>query len=133
MGDQPDCRALLETALAAVRAEVLPGLEGGRRDTCVLVIAALAGALREFEASAAQSGRRAVLRERLAALYGADGSEGKDLERCLARDIRAGRFDGDHAVRSLLLDQLHERLAVINPDFPETRIFSRPGADLTDP
>ena len=133
MADHPDGRTLLEAALAALRDDVLPGLEDRRRDTCVLVIAALAGALREFDASAARSGRGEVLRERLAALYGANAAERTDLEQCLARDIRSGRFDDDEAVRSLLLDQLHERLAVTNPDFAETGIFSRPGADLTDP
>ena len=133
MADHPDGRTLLEAALAALRDDVLPGLEGRCRDTCVLVIAALAGALREFDASAARSGRGEVLHERLAALYGAGAAERTDLERCLARDIRAGRFDDDETVRSLLLDQLHERLAVTNPDFVETGIFSRPGADLTDP
>ena len=97
------------------------------------MIAALAGALREFDASAAHSGRGEVLRERLAALYGSGAAERTDLEQCLARDIRAGRFDDNEAVRSLLLDLLHERLAVINPDFAETAVFSRPGAGLTDP
>jgi len=133
VADHPDGRTLLEAALLALRDDVLPGLEGRRRDTCVLVIAALAGALRDLDASAAQSGRGEVLRERLAALYGAGAAGRADLERCLAHDIRAGRFDDDEAVRSLLLDQLHERLAVTNPDFVETGIFSRPGSDLTDP
>ncbi len=133
MADHPDGRALVKAALAALRDDVLPGLEGRRRDTCALVIAALASALREFNASDARSGPREVLRERLAALYGADAAGRTDLECCLARDIRAGRFDDDEAIRSLLLDQLHERLAVTNPDFVETGVFSRPGSGLTDP
>lgn len=133
MDQLAQCRALLTKAGAVLRHEVLPFLPSEKLSAGLLVAAALATV--EGQAQSGQTGSRwAAVRERFAALYGRD-AVGTDrdwlraVNRRLALDIREGRFDQDPdgAVRAVVMEQLIARLAVANPRFPETGIFSRPG------
>jgi hypothetical protein len=123
MNDKPDARDLLATARTAFAAEILPALPEALRYTGLMIANAMAIAQRELEIGAAPARAecerlRELLRERAAtpsgeALY----AELAGYNRQLAREIRAGRFDGEG--RAAMLEHLHrtteEKLAVSNP------------------
>ena len=123
MNDRPDAQNLLETARAALVAEILPALSGAPRYTALMIANAMAIALREMAAGDAplhaESGRlRALLPELAQAPPGAPLRETlTGYNRRLIEAIRGGRFDT--AERGALLDHLRRtteaKLAVSNP------------------
>jgi Domain of unknown function (DUF6285) len=123
MNEEPDARNLLATARDALVAQILPALPGALRYTGLMIANAIAIAQREIEtgdtpARAECERLRALLRER----SGLSSDEALRVQlagynRRLAREIRAGRFDGER--RGAMLDHLRrtteEKLAVSNP------------------
>ena len=99
----PDAAGLLEIALATLRAEVVPALEGDARFKALMVANAIAIALRETELHTEEL---RALRDEVAAFGGGD------LAR-LCKEIRAGGFDPG--------TEDHDALAAVLAAFADTR------------
>ena len=108
--------SLLATARNLLRSEIAPALPGDLRFPAAMIANAMAIASRELEHGAAN---RAELRGLLARLYPelAETAPLDDLQRKLARDLRAGRFDREeHAgLRALLRSHIQLRLKISAP------------------
>ena len=123
MNDRPDARELIEIAHDVFVAEVLPAVPDVLRYTVLMIANAMAIAQRELAAGDAplrDEYRRLsdLLSETTAALRGeALRAAVETCNRCLANEIRAGKFDGDE--RAAVLEHLRrtteEKLAVSNP------------------
>jgi hypothetical protein len=123
MNDRPDARNLLETARNALAADILPALPEALRYTGLMIANAMAIAQREIEAGDArlrdEHERLSKLLAERAGSPAGDALHGalEDYNRRLAREIRAGRFDGEE--RAAMLDHLRrtteEKLAISNP------------------
>ena len=123
MNDRPNARDLLETARDAFTAESLPALPEALRYTGLMIANAMVIAQRELESGNAPARAecdrlRKLLSERLEPLAGdALPAALAGYNQRLAREIRAGRFDGEE--RAALLEHLRqtteEKLAVSNP------------------
>jgi hypothetical protein len=123
MKDLPHAAALLEAARAALAGEILPALPEALRYTGLMVANAIAIAEREL--AAGDTAARAECDRLRRLLPGCPAPAATEelsaalarYNRCLAADIRAGRFDGGQ--RGTLLDHLRrttgEKLAVSNP------------------
>ncbi|WP_224249933.1 DUF6285 domain-containing protein [Hyalangium gracile] len=103
MRDRPIAHELLEAAQAVLSDTLLPALPQELTYQARMVLNAIGIAARQ--AAAGQAPLEAA-RHRLAALYGDDGSELSVLERRLASDIRAGRFDPGSADRAAVFAHL---------------------------
>jgi hypothetical protein len=114
MRDGPDGAVLLAIARASLLEEVLPKVPPGQVYAVRMIANAMAIAARELAAEDAEKEARA----RILALYREAGMaepEG-DIERALAADIRAGRFDAhEAALGELLAWQVDARLKLANP------------------
>jgi hypothetical protein len=112
--ETPDAAELLRLARETLLAELLAALPEDKRYAARLVANAMAIAAREIEGGTAA--QQAAL-EALCRLYGVprEGAHLDELSRRLARDIRAGAFDGDERVPALLLADIRARLAISNP------------------
>jgi hypothetical protein len=113
MRDEPGGRALMETARAALVAEVLPHLSGDARYAGAMIANALRMAL-------ADGGDQQAEREVLRALLGAEQGQGVlELNASLSAAIRVGTFDPGtdrhEAMRAALMSMTVERLALANP------------------
>lgn len=126
--DHPNRSDLLAAAEEALRAEVLPHLDGEAKYTGLLVAAALATARRELDTGDAAA-RRTL--DAYALLYGddnvarsgGDAEQRRDaLSRDLAAQIRGGAYDSDllGPVYTVLETQVVERLRLSNPKFLTT-------------
>ncbi|HUC19351.1 MAG TPA: DUF6285 domain-containing protein [Acetobacteraceae bacterium] len=119
MRDGPEGARLLAIARATLLDEVLPYVPPAQVYAVRMIANAMAIAAREL---AAESGEAAG-RERIISLYRQaelavpDTSCAlEDIERMLAADIRAGRFDAhEEALTALLEWQVDLRLALANP------------------
>lgn len=136
MYDAPSRSSLVETALDAFRAEILPHLDGEKKYVGLMVASALAIALREFAADTDGAAARRLL-DAFAKLYGEDnvaraGYEGTEaiamLNRHLARELRDGQYDEAlfGPVFDLLTIQAEEKLKLSNPKFIAAAEFSQP-------
>ena len=123
MNDRPHAAELLNAAREAVAAEMLPALPEALRYTGLMIANALAIAAREIEAGdtpvRAEYLRLCTLLTETPQPLAGDAlreAVGRHSQR-LARDIRAGTFDGE--AQSALLEHLRqstvEKLAVSNP------------------
>jgi hypothetical protein len=104
----PDTQNLLETALASLRAELLPNLPDHARYTGLMVANALAIVLRDLRAAEARSHITATL----------TGLIGRDDAPALCAAIDAGTFDAaaqDAPLRQALLTITRARLSISNP------------------
>lgn len=101
MRDEPTAENLLNTARDLFREKLLPALPRELRYDALMVANAMAIAGRQ---TAAGDAPLREAKQRLSALYG-DG-ELADLERRLAADIRAGRFDPEEPEREAVFDHL---------------------------
>ena len=123
MNDRPNAAELLKAARDAFSAELLPALPEALRYTALMVANALAIAERELAAGdtagRAECERLCRLLPECSAPVAAEGLSDvlARYNRRLAKDIRAGRFDGEQ--RGPLLEHLsettEEKLAVSNP------------------
>ena len=120
MRDGPGGAVLLAIARTTLLEEVLPKVPPAQVYAVRMIANAMAIAAREL---AAEHGEAAG-RERILALYREAGlaePEG-DIERALAADIRAGRFDAHEAALVELLErQVDGRLALANPKARQER------------
>lgn len=124
MAQRPDAAELLAIARQTLLERLLPALPADQKFDGLMIANALAIAGREIRDQSASQGRVAA---RLAALYDevmpSDAAEIAPmlarLEARLARDIRAGRFDGDAALRRTVFEHLwataQDRVAISNP------------------
>jgi Domain of unknown function (DUF6285) len=127
MRDGPDGAVLLAIARAALLGEVLPCVPPEQTYTVRMIANAMAIAARELAAEAAAIEHETG--ERVTSLYRHAGLPQpppdlppEALERRLAADIRAGRFDAhESALRSLLEWQVDERLALANPKLRQAK------------
>ncbi len=115
MTDRPEIAALLLAARGELRQRLMPGLAGEDRYLAAMIANCMAIAARVLERGEemAEAERRA-----LAALYGPEAGELtlEALRRRLARDIRAGAFDGRRAeLRAALEARVRARLAISDP------------------
>jgi len=119
MHDGPEGARLLAIARATLLNEVLPDVPAAQVYAVRMIANAMAIAAREL-ASKADEG---AARERIVSLYrqaelavpDASCALG-DIERMLAADIRAGRFDAHEETLTPLLEwQVDRRLALANP------------------
>ncbi len=108
MLEKPGGADLLATARDLLLAELLPALPPDKVFAARMVANAMAIAARGL---AVEAQAEAALQARLAALVG----EGADPLARLAAGIRAGRFDGDEAVRNWLRDAARLRARVSAP------------------
>ena len=123
MNDRPDARELIEIAHDVFTAEVLPAVPDVLRYKVLMIANAMAIAQRELAAGDAplrDEYRRLsdLLSETTAALRGeALRAAVETCNRRLAKEIRAGKFDGGE--RAAMLEHLRrtteEKLAVSNP------------------
>jgi hypothetical protein len=123
MNDRPDARNLLESARNAFLADILPALPEASRYTALMIANAMAIAQREIAAGdAALRAECERLRRLLSESAAAPAGDALRValggyNRRLAREIRAGRFDGEG--RAGMLEHLRrtteEKLAVSNP------------------
>ena len=123
MNDRPDAVELLKAARDALAGELLPALPEALRYTGLMVANAIAIAERELmagdTAARAECERLRKLLPECSAPVAAEALSAvlARYNRCLADDIRAGRFDDEH--RDVLLEHLRrttgEKLAVSNP------------------
>ena len=112
MSDRPGALALLGQARRSLLEELLPLLPEDKRYDALMIANAMAIATREIEAGAGSDAEeRADLRE-LFADAGPDGGYGKAR---LAREIRAGRRDGEAAVHRVLTASAVRRQRINNP------------------
>jgi hypothetical protein len=122
MNDHPDASELLDIARRTLIDEILPRLPQELRYSALMITNAMAIAGREHAASGDAEAELARLQQLLndrqeplpaTALHSAL----TNLNRRLAAEIRAGRFDGD--ARAALLEHLEKtgaaKLAVANP------------------
>ncbi|HTU53611.1 MAG TPA: DUF6285 domain-containing protein [Acetobacteraceae bacterium] len=120
MRDGPEGAVLLAIARTSLLEEVLPKVPPGQVYAVRMIANAMAIAARELAAADDE----AVGRERIVGLYRRAGMaepEG-DIERALAADIRAGRFDAHEAALVDLLEwQVDGRLALANPKARQER------------
>lgn len=111
---------LLTTACDLLRTEVTPVLPGSLRYTAAMIVNAMAIAARELEHGPAN---RAEVRALLVRLYpeAPDAASLDDLQRRLAHDLRAGRFDQDPdgCLRALLRGRTRLRLKISAPNLYE--------------
>jgi urease accessory protein UreF len=124
MAQRPDAFELLAIARQTLLERLLPALPVDQKFDGLMIANALAIAGREIRDQAAGQRRMAT---RLAALYDEvmppDAAEIAPmmarLEARLARDIRAGSFDGDAALRRKVFEHLwataRDRVAISNP------------------
>jgi hypothetical protein len=113
--DLPDGAALLAAARRLLFEELLPLLPAERRYDGLMIGNAVAIAARELADHGAAAQAAA---ERLAGFYGEPGGEPERLERRLAAEIRAGRYDageGRAALLALLRAEVRDRLRMANP------------------
>jgi len=123
MNDRPNAAELLKAARDALAAEILPNLPEALRYTGLMVANALAIAERELAAGdtagRAECERLGHLLPECSAPVAGEGLSDvlARYNRRLAKDIRAGRFDGEQ--RGTLLEHLsvttEEKLAISNP------------------
>ncbi len=120
MRDGPGGAVLLAIARTTLLEEVLPKVPPAQVYAVRMIANAMAIAARELAAEDDE----AAGRERILALYRQAGfaePEG-DVERALAADIRAGRFDAHQAgLVDLLARQVDGRLALANPKARQER------------
>jgi hypothetical protein len=114
---------LLAAALAALNDEIVPFLGEGQREIAHMVIEAISIAIREMRNDLGLQSEIDAFRM----LYG-DGPLGQNtadmgsfvatLNARLARDIRAGRYDGQRsgALRAILMQQICDRLRIDDPE-----------------
>jgi len=127
MRDGPSGVVLLAIARAKLLDELLPSLPPDQVYTARMIANAMAIAARELRSDHALFEREEVLR--IAALYRAaglaeppPGHGAEEMERLLAADIRAGRFDtAARALTTLLEWQLDQRLSLSNPKLSQPR------------
>jgi hypothetical protein len=122
--DRPDGGALLAAARRLLLEELLPLLPPERRYDGLMIGNALAIAGRELADGGAAERAAAA---RLAGFYGQPDAPADALERRLAAEIRAGRYDrgaGRGALLALLREELRERLRIANP-----KVLGQPGRD----
>lgn len=125
MYERPTAAELLESARQVLLEDLLPALPPERKYEALMLANVMALTLRELDA-----GDLAVARQlrRLEALYSqsfqaiAGASEAERLallEKRLAQDIRAGRFDDSPGgpLREALLAMTQERLRISNPKY----------------
>ncbi|MBI4185330.1 MAG: hypothetical protein HY521_15160 [Proteobacteria bacterium] len=114
-GRRPDAAELIALARDQVLAGLVPALPEDKRYAARLVAAALAIAGREIAAGEAPAREE---RARLAALLGGEGDLA-ELNRRLARAIRAGAFDAPGDAQARLIAHLEAsvraRLMIDNP------------------
>ncbi len=118
MRDDPDTRDLIATAREALKADILPRLEGDAVYAGAMVANALGIALRDLE-DAAEAGAEAE-RDALRRLLGDAAGDLSELNAAFAAAIRAGRFDPGteaHADARRILWSQSSRQAV--PSGPE--------------
>ncbi|MGH7067246.1 MAG: DUF6285 domain-containing protein [Acetobacteraceae bacterium] len=121
MRDGPGGAVLLGIARAKLLGELLPSLPPEHLYTARMIANAMAIAARELGSDPAaidqEAGRRMAELYRLAGLASPPpGREAEEMERRLAADIRAGRFDAaGPALRTLLEWQVEQRLRLANP------------------
>lgn len=103
MRDRPTAPDLLTTAAQAFRDSLLPALPSGLKYQALMVLNAM-----DIAARQATAGDAPVIeaRDRLRALYGGSSDDFDTLERRLAADIRAGRFDSGAPERAIVLAHL---------------------------
>ncbi len=127
MRDGPPGAVLLTIARAKLLGELLPSLPADQVYTARMIANAMAIAGRELGSDRAALEREEALR--IAALYREAGLAEpppelgvEEMERRLAADIRAGRFDAaTRALQALLEWQVAERLKLANPKFSQPR------------
>jgi hypothetical protein len=113
--DLPDGAALLVAARRLLLEELLPLLPAERRYDGLMIGNAVAIAARELADHGAAAHAAA---ERLAAFYGEPGGAPGPLERRLAAEIRAGRYDAGErrsALLALLRAEVGGRVRMANP------------------
>jgi hypothetical protein len=119
MRDRPDGKRLLELARSVFLAELLPRLPEDKRYDGLMVAAAMAIGARELGAGAApyEEERRGLMRILDEMPTGDEPLEAalERLNRRLAQELRAGRWDGDPAVHALLHAAAVARLKENNP------------------
>ena len=124
MNDKPEASALLAAARDAFTAEILPALPPALRFTGLMIANAMG--IVQRETALGDGPARAELARLGKLLQSGAGDPGsgealrsalEDYNRRLAREVRAGRFDGPE--RAALLEHLtrttEEKLAVSNP------------------
>ena len=118
MRDGPDGAVLLAIARAALLDEVLPNVPAGQVYAVRMIANAMAIAAREMTAEPEDDSGRVFSLYREAGMAEPAG----EIERALAGDIRAGRFDGHEAALDALLEwQVDRRLALANPRLRKDR------------
>ncbi len=116
MTERREIASLLLAARGELRQRLMPGLAGEDRYLAAMIANCMAIAARVLERGeeTAEAERRA-----LAALYDSDAGEPslEALRRRLARDIRAGAFDGprEAELRAALEARVRARLAIGDP------------------
>jgi len=121
MRDGPSGAVLLEIARAKLLEEILPRLANEQVYTARMIANAMAIAARELASDPAAAGQET--RRRIALLYRDAGLaalppdlDSEEMERRLAADIRAGRFDAAaQPLLALLQWQVRARLLLANP------------------
>ncbi len=113
MIDRPDAATLLEAMAATLSNEVLPSTSGATRHA-VRVVANLCLIL-EREVRAGPHAREES-RHALAGLLEREGSL-EELVEALDQRLRADDFEGDEAVREVLLADVGRRLAIDRPGY----------------
>ncbi len=103
MRDHPTAPDLLSTAAQAFRDSLLPALPSGLKYQALMVLNAMDIAARQATAGDAPL---TEARDRLRTLYGSATDDLDTLERRLADDIRAGRFDPGASERAAVLAHL---------------------------
>lgn len=136
MYEAPGRKALIETALEAFQAEILPELAGDRKYLGLMIASALSIAVRELDADEEATAVRRVL-DAFATLYGEDNvaragadpqSRLEALSRDLTRELREGLYDREltgpvHRVLTVIAE---EKLKLSNPKFLAAREYSQP-------
>lgn len=105
MRDRPIAHELLEAAQEVLSDKLLPALPQELTYSALMVLNAMGIAARQ---AAAGDAPLEAARSRLSALYGDEASALPALERRLAAEIRAGRFDPGAADRAAVFKHLWE-------------------------